>query len=156
MLIQGKFLSFGNDLSDVYMIRRKVFVEELNGLQEIELDDQDDMSMNVIVYEEVGNMRPVATGRIIFDGTSCMIDQIAVLKEFRNKRYGDFTVRMLLNKAFTSGIHNVECITPAEIKEFFESIGFHTTDIEIMVNSQKCYKMLINESDIMTACNKCI
>ncbi len=154
MLIQGKILSYGDDLSDVYEIRRKVFVDEMNILEEEEFDGQDDMAMHVIVYEEAGSKKAVATGRIRFDGSVCEIDHIAVLKEYRNKKYGDFTVRMLLNKAFVAGIHDIKCIVFTNTIGFFEKIGFHRNNDIIMNNNHEFYEMSINMKDVITTCHK--
>lgn len=154
MLIEGKLLSYGSDLTDVYTIRRKVFLDEMMLPENIVFDSLDDMSMQVIVYEKAGSTNAVATGRIFFDGTICEITHVAVLKKFRKKKYGDFTVKMLLNRAFTAGIHQVECISFIETVPFFQSIGFHTVGDEIIDNNKSCYKMIINETDIIKACHK--
>ncbi len=154
MLIQGKLLPQGSDLSDVYSIRRKVFVEEMKLPEGAEYDEQDDLSVYVIVYEEAGSKKAVATGRISFDGESCEISDIAVLKEYRNKKYGDFTVRMLLNKAFTSGIHVVKSMVYSESVAFFEKIGFHIISDELLNQNRAFYLMEINAKDIKTTCHK--
>jgi hypothetical protein len=51
-LVQGKILSYGDDLSEVYSIRRKVFVDELGVPEEIEFNRSDLDAMHVLVYEE--------------------------------------------------------------------------------------------------------
>jgi predicted GNAT family N-acyltransferase len=154
MLIEGKILNNGYDLSEVYSIRRTVFVEEYELTEQEEFDGQDDMAMHVIVYEETGGKKAVATGRIIFDGATCEVGHIAVLKEYRNKRYGDFTVRMLLNKAFTAGIQDVETISYIENADFFRKIGFQQMDSEIIYQNRRCCKMKINQKDIIIPCHK--
>ncbi len=154
MLIQGKLLSQGSNLSEVYFIRRKVFIEEMKLPEAVEYDGQDDLSIHVIVYEEAGSKKAVATGRISFDGECCEIGYIAVLKEYRNKQYGDFTVRMLLNKAFTSGIHVVKSMVYSDSVAFFEKIGFHIISDELMDHNQAYYLMEISAKDIKTACHK--
>lgn len=154
MLVQGKLLSQGNDLSDVYLIRRKVFIEEMKLSDSVVFDGHDDMAMHVIVYEETGSKNAVATGRISFDGEYCEISHVAVLREFRNKKYGDFTVRMLLNKAFTSGIHVVRSLVRADNIEFFEKIGFHIISEEMIRQNIIYYIMEINTTDIITPCHK--
>jgi ribosomal protein S18 acetylase RimI-like enzyme len=154
MLIQGKLLSHGNDLSDVYMIRRKVFIEEMKIPETDEYDGQDDLAMHVIVYEEAGSKQAVATGRIIFDGESCQIDHVAVLKEFRNRQYGDFAVRMLLNKAFTSGIHVVRSMVCFDSVAFFEKLGFKIISEKRIYQNNAYYLMEITAKDIKTTCHK--
>lgn len=154
MLVEGKLLSYGSDLSEVYRIRQNVFIDEMGMTEEDEFDGQDDIAMHVIVYEESGSRNAVATGRICLDGTICEIGHIAVLKEFRNKKYGDFAVRMLINKAIIAEIKEIVCYSLQETVAFFQTIGFHLVGDEIMYNNQKRYKMILNESDIITACQK--
>ena len=151
-MIQGKLLSYGDDLSEAYLIRRKVFLEEHGIPEGLEFDGRDDMAIHVTVYEGANNKIPVATGRICFDGSSCEIGHIAVLKEYRRKKYGDFTVRMLMNKAFTAGLHKVECIVPAGIIEFFKTIGFTIVGDEFTLNERTCYRMQISDRGVIKAC----
>ena len=154
MLIQGKILSYGDDLSEVYAIRRKVFIEEMKVPEEIEFDGMDDTAMHVIVYEEAGSKKAVATGRIWFDGTTCEIGHISVLKEYRKRMYGDFTVRMLLNKAFTANIFDVDTIAFTSTIGFFEKIGFRISSEVLSIQAQACYKLSINMNNVITACHK--
>jgi N-acetylglutamate synthase-like GNAT family acetyltransferase len=154
MLIQGKLLSQENDLSEVHFIRRKVFIEEMKIPESVVDDGLDDLAMHVIVYEETGGKRAVATGRISFDGQHCEISHIAVLKEYRNKQYGDFAVRMLLNKAFTSGIQVVMSRVNSNCVAFFEKIGFHIINDESMNQNLEHYLMEISTKDVKFACHK--
>lgn len=153
MVIQGKLLSYGDDLSEAYMIREKVFVEECGIPKHQEFDSLDGMAMHVIIYEAGKDRIPVATGRIIFDGSNCEMGHVAVLKEYRNRKYGDFTVRMLMNKAFTAGISDVECRSEAKTKDFFEKIGFVVV-CEESEGKSRFYRMRINENDVMKECSK--
>lgn len=161
MLIQGKILTYGDDISEVVQIRREVFLNEY-GVTEEEIDYIDNMAMHVIVYEEDNNWKEnvsqykksVASGRIFFDGTQCIIDKVCVLKEFRNKKYGDFTVKMLLNKAFTSGIDKVELYSPDNVVGFFKTIGFQETNENFMKCEVKYVKMIISSKGVITYCAK--
>ncbi len=163
MLIQGKLLCYGDDLSEVMDIRRRVFVEEFGISEEMESDGLDLEAMHVIVYEENQNecgesgealKIPVATGRIIYDGTICMIEKVAVLKEYRRKRYGDFTVRMLLTKAFTSGIDEVTVKTFPSSEGFFQTIGFVKCE-EYIEGGIGFSNMIMKQSDLIKLCAKC-
>jgi N-acetylglutamate synthase-like GNAT family acetyltransferase len=154
MLIQGKLLTQGNDLADVHLIRRKVFIEEMKIPESVEYDALDDLSMHVIVYEEAGSKKAVATGRISYDGQNCEISHIAVLKEYRNKQYGDFAVRMLLNKAFTSGIPVVMSRVSSDSVPFFKKIGFHIINEELINENPSHYLMEISSKDIKYPCHK--
>ena len=152
MLIQGKLLSYGSDLSEALEIRRQVFVKEYHKSEEEEFDEQDPIAMHVIVYEQGDKKRPVATGRIVFDGSACEIGHVAVLKEYRNKQYGDFVVRMLINKAFTSGIHEVSVKVPGQLIDFFQKIGFTRKKTIEEIMPDKEYDMTICDGDVHTCC----
>lgn len=167
MLIQGKLLSFGDDLSDAFEIRREVFVEEMGILPEIEFNDEDNMAVHAIIYEETAariepkengehaeRKRAVATGRMMFDGEICRIEHIAVLKDFRGRQYDELVIRILLNKAFTSGIHKVMAHVPASMLELFTEIGFHTDHDEIIEQGKPYYNMVIRSRDFTSPCNR--
>jgi predicted GNAT family N-acyltransferase len=154
MLIQGKILSYGADISEAIEIRRQVFIHELNMDEKEEFDDQDSYAAHVIVYEQGDRINPVATGRIIFDGVNCEIGHIAVLKEYRNRKYGDFAARMLINKAFTSGIHEVSIKTPNSLIDFFRKIGFHIQKEPSGMEDDNESIMILCDRDILTCCHK--
>ncbi len=154
MLIQGKLLSYGSDLSEAFDIRRQVFVQEYQKNETEEFDEKDSFAMHVIVYEQSEQKRPVATGRIVFDGSSCEIGHIAVLKDYRSKQYGDFAVRMLINKAFTSGIREVSAKVPGDTIDFFQKIGFTLKDTDNNRKPEMEYNMIIHEADVHTCCHK--
>lgn len=161
-MIQGKLLSYGSDLSEVFFIRKKVFVEEIGVSENVVFDDADNEAIHVLVYEEplkeksiISKENAIATGRIVLDGNRCIISNIAVLKEYRNKEYGDFTVKMLLNKAFTSGVNEVIADSFSGTVKFFEKIGFKIYDTEENINELKLYRMVIHSNDIIKSCQSC-
>lgn len=164
MLIQGKLLCYGDDLSEALSIRRKVFIEELGISEDQEYDGLDDMAMHAIIYEESQDWHrdnrsdkktPVATGRIIYDGTVCSIDKVAVLKDYRGLKYGDFTVKMLLSKAFTSGVNEVITKTFADTREFFCTIGFSDYSDEYYENGIRYVDMILKQKDLIKLCSNC-
>ncbi len=158
-MIQGKLLTYGDDLKEVYSIRRKVFVEEQNIPEEDEFDSTDNEAIHVLIYEQNSvsdtiNRIAVATGRIIFDGETCEISHIAVIKEYRNMKYGDLAVRMLINKAFTAGINKVQVNSPLELLDFFKSIGFTFLKDNSENSDNSLYKMVIYINNVNTSCKK--
>lgn len=125
-MVQGKYLYYGDDLTDVYYIRRKVFIEEQGIPEENEFDENDQISVHALVYDNEDDNKPVATGRVYHDGINYRIGRIAVLKEERGKYYGDFIVRLLVNKAFMSGAEEVKISAQTLAVPFYEKIGFKT------------------------------
>jgi predicted GNAT family N-acyltransferase len=151
-MIQGKYLLYNDDLTEVFQIRRNVFVIE-KGLQEDRVfNEADIMAIHAAVYDSKLLMKAVATGRLLYDGTICRIDQLAVLKEYRGQYYGDFIVRMLLDRAFRADIKEVILDTEEACTEFFRKIGFHTTGESSDEDGIKYFRMIIQAPDIIKIC----
>jgi predicted GNAT family N-acyltransferase len=66
IMIQGKMIQGRDDLSQVYKIRKEVFVEEQGIDESLEFDDADQEAIHVLVYEGMDASKAVATGRIIY------------------------------------------------------------------------------------------
>lgn len=120
-MIKGVYLNGEEDLTDAFSIRRKVFIEEQKVPEEIEMDELDAYAIHAVAYD---GDKAVATGRIIYDGDTYKIGRIAVLKEERGKQYGDFIVRMLVDKAFLHGAKEVLLGAQLPAVGFYEKIGF--------------------------------
>lgn len=127
MYIQGKYLLGGlDDISECLAIRKEVFGQEQQFLTAASENIEDKEAIFVLAYEtkEQGEQVSVATGRLIFLEDRFKIGRIAVKKEFRGKHYGDFIVRMLLEKAFSMGAKEVFVGAQAHAIPFYERIGF--------------------------------
>lgn len=124
MLIQGKLLSSKDNLKDVFEIRREIFVKEQGISEQLEFDDLDRFAIHAIAYLEEDNTKAVATGRLYFDGDCCFLEKLAVLKAYRNRQYGEFILRMLLNKADMAGIQKVFVKGKSPFIDYFYRFGF--------------------------------
>lgn len=153
MLVQGKLLTNQDNLSDVYTVKRKVFIDEL-GCSETEVFPAYDMyAIHTIIYEGE-KMRPVATGSILYDGSRCFINNIAVLKEYRKKGYGDFAIRMLIGKAFQSGMKSIYLKTNPDCIEFFKKFGFRENLDKNSESVSYIKDMVLHEEWYITGCNR--
>ena len=121
-MIKGQYL-YGpdSDLSDVVAIRREVFINEFHIPEKYEFDGFDTMCIHSIV--SVGGKK-LGTGRIFYDGDEYRIGHICILKEERGKKYGDFLVRMLIDKAFLSGAKEIVVGAKISAIPFYKNIGF--------------------------------
>lgn len=128
MYIQGKFMTYSDDLTEVIKIRREVFIMEQHKTEEEEFDQYDKEAVFCVVYEENNNMTDriaVGTGRLIrLENGDFKIGRIAVRKEYRGQQYGDMLVKMLVNKAFMSGADEVYVGAQIKAQGFYEKIGF--------------------------------
>lgn len=120
-MISSKWFK-GTDTEDVLLIRYRVFDDEMKIDKDLIIDEFDKTSFNVVVYD---NNIPVGTGRLIFKKGQYEIGKIAILKEYRRKKYGELIVRMLIRKAINIGAEEVYLNTLPISKDFFEKIGFN-------------------------------
>lgn len=134
MYIQGKYLLAGlDDLSECFSIRREVFLEEQRFPTAAVEDEDDKTAIFAVAYEteqqksaeqKSEQVKAVATGRLIFIDDYFKIGRIAVRKEYRGRKYGDFIVRMLVDKAFSMGAKEVFVGAQEHAIQFYKKIGF--------------------------------
>lgn len=99
-MIEGNYLSGQDDLSEVFELRREVLQQELGLAEELDLDGQDEWAVHAVARQ---GGTAVAVGRILFDGEHYSISHVAVRRELRRQGYGDFVVRLLINRAMLAG-----------------------------------------------------
>ena len=71
-------------------IRRKVFVEEQNVPEELELDELDATAVHLLATRDG---RPVGTARLLIDGNTAKIGRVALLAEERGTGAGAALMR---------------------------------------------------------------
>ncbi len=139
-MIEGKFLKSEDDFSDSLKIRKKVFVEEMGYTVESIMDEWDSVSEHVAVFNE--EQKVVAAGRLSLRNTQYWISQVAVLKEERGKYYGDFVVRMLVDRVFRNDGQEVWVKADENTLHFFAKLGF--TNMENMLDEKECKWVIMN------------
>lgn len=122
-------------ISDVTDIRYQVF-----GIKE----DIKDINANLVLVQDIKTEKYVATGRIYMnENYDFVIDLIGVLEEYRRLKYGDFVMRMLVDKAFSCNATKVyACKNPdnSEIStEFLKHYNFQEDKDNYMVLDRKNY-----------------
>ncbi len=151
MYIQGKYLLGAvSDLSECHTIFNEV-AKECPQIIECKKEEEDASAIFALAYETEKNVEkaeetllPVATGRLLFLDDCCEIDGVAVKRDYRRKKYGDFIVRMLVDKAFVMGAKEVFAIVPAGSEDFFASIGFVKAEEEktCFIERKNCGKRM--------------
>jgi len=112
-----------DDLKDVFEIRNAVFVEEQGFSFDGEVDEYDKMSIYALVFGE--DDRPVGTGRLYIDADDhFFIGRVCVLKEMRNKGYGDLVMRMLLARALDLNAPSLYLSAQMDKMHFYAKYGF--------------------------------
>lgn len=153
MLIQGKLLSSGDDISLALNVRKKVFNEELGFPEDAIFDSQDAYAIHAVAFQGNDQTKAVASGRIVYDGDSCELSYIGVLKDFRGNQYGDFIVRLLINKAFTAGVKIVYVNAELPLMEFYKKIGFNIgKNSSEHSKNNSIIRMSISSNGVVTKC----
>lgn len=150
-MIEGKYLyGVKDDLSDVFEIRKKVYVEEEHLEEKYEFDGQDGLSIHALITV-LG--KKLGAGRLTYNGDEYRIGHIAILEEERGQGYGDFLVRMLIDKAFISGAETVIVGAKVDAVLFYKKMGFKEIN-EVYTDKAgiKRVDMAVNK---ITLCKEC-
>ncbi len=154
-MIKGKYILGNDDISVPVSIRKEVFSDEfkLCGFSE---SPTDNYAVFCVVYFE---RQPVASSRIYFDGEKFVIDCLCVKKEWRNKKIGDFLLRISLLKAseFTGVIYTYAL---ADSSGFFLRYGFEDCQKDGFIGKIPVKQLKIDRSKIVflngcTSCKSC-
>ncbi len=154
MYITGKYILGGlGDLTDIYKIRDKVFCEEQGVPYDLEHDGNDEGAIFALAFEEGEDFKkPVATGRLLFLEDEFKIGRIATLKEYRKMGYGDFVVRMLIDKAFTMGAKQIFVDAQLHAVDFYKKIGFRPIGEEFEEAGMMRRKMVVEPHTCTRKC----
>ncbi len=151
-MVKGRMIDTSTDtvqeamekLKDVLAIRKEVFGTGS--------DEKDIPASHVIIFDN-DDCKNVACGRIYMnEAYEFVIDKIAVLESYRNRKYGDFVVRMLVDKAFSCGATQIYAVLSEyeddkkmlEQTNFMKKYNFKETD---SINLLK-----LNRKDYCTGC----
>ncbi len=129
-MIQGKFISEPREQEAANEIFCEVYGESIQNTPKHDTSDKS-YKIQAVVYEGMDCRRAVAAGTMYMEPGRSEITQVAVRKDSRGKGYGDFIMRMLLDKAKTAGAENIYADSPKTEKGFFRKLGFEETQEEI-------------------------
>ncbi len=132
-MLSGKWYIGDENLADAHSIRRCVFIEEQGIDPAIEMDADDAFALHLVIYDEE---IPVATARMLTeytdDGNEAVIGRVAVPKDLRGKKYGDFVMRVMIRTAFDMGFKRQIVHSQTAVRGFYERLGFTPEGDEYM------------------------
>lgn len=102
-------------------IRRRVFIEEQNVPEELELDDLDATAVHLLASRDG---RPVGTARLLIDGETAKIGRVALLPEARGTGAGAALMRAALDELRARGIRTAKLGAQTHAIGFYEKLGF--------------------------------
>ena len=121
-MIHGKYIGQGGDLSEVKALREEIFGSGMAESYDLH-EEADPMALNAVIDEDGKN---VGTGRLVFDiiEDKFYVDNIGILEEYRGKQYGEFTLRMLADKADQCLAKEIWAEVPKSAENFFKRLFF--------------------------------
>ena len=103
---------------DICAIRYKVFVDEQNVPEELEIDGFDGEAKHVLIFVDG---LPIGTGRILSDGH---IGRVAVLKNYRGLGIGKSIMKELIKCAQDLSLEKVWLSSQWHAHSFYLDLGF--------------------------------
>lgn len=137
-MIQGRFVSEIKEINIVEDIFNKTGV--YLGKKEILLCQSN--YIRALVYEGMENQFPAAAGSMILAEDEARIMAVAVLSEYRGKSYGEFLIRMLIDKAKTSGIQKITLSCEERMADYFQKYGFRPAGKNCAFDEKVCINMI--------------
>lgn len=102
-------------------IRRRVFIEEQNVPEELELDDLDAAAVHLLATQDG---RPVGTARLLIEGRTAKIGRVAILPELRGTGAGAALMRAALDELRARGVTKAKLGAQTHAIGFYERLGF--------------------------------
>jgi predicted GNAT family N-acyltransferase len=110
------------DMQRAFAIRRRVFIEEQNVPEEIEMDAEDEHAFHALaILDGVA----IGCGRMLEHGDSeVKIGRMAVLREFRKTGVGAHILRFLIDRARARGLRKAILHAQLTAEGFYLKEGF--------------------------------
>lgn len=127
-MIEGKYINGTDDLTEVRKLRELVFHDPDYRTDHL-FDLDTGMICDEMAVHAIARMsgKVVACGTLFYDGETFLLDRVAVPEEERRKKYGDFIVRMLADRAFQGQAESITAYIDESLFPFLQIVGFRET-----------------------------
>lgn len=122
-MITNRWVTDKENLKEIIELRRKIF--------RFGEDEYDEFSFNLGIYEDDKDL--VGIGRLAVIDNKFFVDYIGVKENYRNKKYGDFILRVLLKKAQDIGLKKIYIKCSSEFADYLKRLNF---EIEKELNGE--------------------
>jgi predicted GNAT family N-acyltransferase len=110
-----------SDLTDAFMVRKRVFQDEQGVETELDFDGRDDSADHFIAYD-AGNA--IGAARVIYLDGGAKIQRVAVLKDYRGKNIGNIIMRAILDFLKYKNINHIYLESQTHAVDFYKKLGF--------------------------------
>ncbi len=159
-MVYGRFAVEKADLETANEIIKTVFEEELGFPEQ---DEEEEFVLSALVFTgdpdqaasgEGAEAVPAGAGRLVFDDAHVSLGEVAVLPPHRGQAYGDFLVRLLIDRAAQAGAAEVRVDALTGTEEFFAGIGF-SPEGEPFARGGGMWQPMVLVIDEMPRCEGC-
>ena len=110
--------NYKSNHKDICQVRFKVFVDEQNVPEELEIDGYDDEATHVLILLDD---KAIGTGRILADGH---IGRVAVLKKYRGQGVGKLIMKKLIEWAQENQLETLWLSSQWHARGFYIDLDF--------------------------------
>ena len=110
-----------NELDETFEIRKIVFVEEQNVPIDLEMDGLDNEAEHFIAYI---NKKPIGCARIRIKNNFAKLERIAIIKEYRNNRFGKQLTKFLIDYCKQKKFDEIRLHSQTYVSDFYKKLGF--------------------------------
>ncbi len=152
-MVYGRFAKEKQDLETANEMIYRVLTEECGFAAD---DGEDLFVLTALVFDGAEeSARAVGAGRLLFDGASPKIGAVAVLPEYRGFGYGDFLVRLLVDRALLAHARSIRVDARCGTEEFFRKIGFRVEGDAYEARGGRWQPMALF-GDVIRSCEACV
>lgn len=152
-MVKGRYIEGIDNMSEVLRIREVVFGDEFGIADASDPVIDDEMAVHAVAYNDADEI--VAVGTLYFDGETFTIDRIAVLKEYRKQFYGDFVLKVLIDKAAQAHANEIYGNTFAGTEGFLASVGYVNHGTMYELGNNKVQPMILTSEKFANGCGSC-
>ncbi len=118
-------------LSEALEVRKIVFIDEQNVPVEEEIDEYDVINDEVVIHYVFNDGKTIGTTRILNGDGYVKIGRVALLKEARGMKKGNFMLQKIIDQIYEENIFDIQnkyLYLEAQLYalEFYEKLGFES------------------------------
>lgn len=118
-------LSGADDLDAAFAVRRRVFIDEQEVPEDVEMDGNDDAATHFVAYEQTHG-EPVGTARLRVMGDTGKAERVAVLADHRGDGLGTRLMEHVEADARDRGCALMRLHAQTHVEAFYSKLGYET------------------------------
>lgn len=121
--MQVKIVETTEDQQHAYLVRRKVFIEEQQVPESLEIDEYENEATHFVLYDED---IPVGAGRLRFIDGIGKVERICVLPSHRKMNGGKLLMEKIEDYAREKNISKTKLNAQTHAEPFYQKLGYET------------------------------